>query len=91
MWKSADIEHRVFNPNRVPLFVKPAPISDQRRHYLASLKFEQIDARHATIKTAHSKTCKWLLNKCEYRGWLDGDKLSEHNGFLWIEGKLGTR
>jgi ankyrin repeat protein len=43
-----------------------------------------------TIKTAHAKTCRWLL-KCEqYLDWLDTTKLDEHHGFLWIKGKAGT-
>jgi hypothetical protein len=41
------------------------------------------------IKTAHAKTCTWLLHKSEYLDWLDNTKLSEHHGFLWIKGKPG--
>lgn len=63
---------------------------EQRRMLLESLRFNQIDARHMTIKNAHAKTCKWLSRKSEYRDWLDPAKLSEHNGFLWIKGKPGT-
>ncbi|KAK5191514.1 hypothetical protein LTR92_008687 [Exophiala xenobiotica] len=62
----------------------------QRRKYMEYLKFDQIDARHATIKTAHAKTCKWLLTRPEYRDWLDPTKSIEHSGFLWIKGKPGT-
>ena len=57
---------------------------------LCSLRFDQIDARHMTIKKAHAKTCKWLLKNSEYQDWLNDDKLSEHNGFIWIKGKPGT-
>jgi hypothetical protein len=64
--------------------------ADQRRSCLDSLRFEQIDARHATIKTAHTGTCTWLLNKSEYKNWLDFNKSSEHHGFLWIKGKPAT-
>jgi hypothetical protein len=43
-----------------------------------------------TIKTAHAKTCRWLL-KCEqYLDWLNTTKLDDHHGFLWIKGKAGT-
>ncbi|KAL2012474.1 hypothetical protein VTN00DRAFT_5192 [Thermoascus crustaceus] len=63
---------------------------DQRKVYLDSLKFDQIDARHATIKTAHAKTCRWLLSKGEYQDWLNVNKLPEHYGFLWIKGKPAT-
>jgi ankyrin repeat protein len=64
--------------------------ADQRQRILDCLRFDQIDARHTTIKTAHVKTCKWLLNKPEYRDWLDVNKISNHHGFLWIKGKPGT-
>lgn len=70
--------------------VEAALKAEQRQSYLESLKFGQIDARHATIKTAHAKTCRWLIDKCEYQEWLDTDKFSKHHGFLWIKGKPGT-
>ena len=73
-----------------PLCVRSVLNADQRQSYVNSLWFDQIDARHATIKTAHAKTCTWLLSKSEYQDWLDVNKISEHNGFLWIKGKPGT-
>jgi ankyrin repeat protein len=73
-----------------PLCVRSVLNADQRRSYVDSLWFDQIDARHATVKTAHAKTCTWLLSKSEYQDWLDVNKISEHNGFLWIKGKPGT-
>ncbi|KAH7398566.1 hypothetical protein BKA66DRAFT_391331, partial [Pyrenochaeta sp. MPI-SDFR-AT-0127] len=63
---------------------------EQKLMLLDSLRFDQIDARHMTIKSAHAKTCKWLLNSPEYLDWLDSTKLDEHHGFLWIKGKPGT-
>ncbi|KAJ4369531.1 hypothetical protein N0V86_009366 [Didymella sp. IMI 355093] len=61
-----------------------------RQCLLDSLRFDQIDARQMTIKTAHAKTCRWLL-KCEqYLDWLNRTKLDRHHGFLWIKGKAGT-
>ncbi|KAI1445813.1 hypothetical protein F5Y02DRAFT_426408 [Annulohypoxylon stygium] len=69
---------------------RPSLGKEQKRELLNSLKFDQIDARHMTIKNAHSKTCKWLLKKSEYREWLDRDKLNEHHGFLWVKGKPGA-
>jgi ankyrin repeat protein len=63
---------------------------DQRQKILDSLRFNQIDARHATIKIAHAKTCKWLLKECEYQDWLDDNKVCDHHGFLWIKGKPAT-
>jgi hypothetical protein len=63
---------------------------EQRRIFIDSLRFEQIDARQTTIKQAHIKTCKWLLKNEQYLDWLDVTKLDEHHGFLWIKGKAGT-
>ncbi|RYN99877.1 hypothetical protein AA0121_g13461, partial [Alternaria tenuissima] len=63
---------------------------EQRQNLLDSLRFEQIDARQMTIKTAHAKTCRWLLKSEQYLNWLDTAKVSEHHGFLWIKGKAGT-
>ncbi|KAL7948778.1 purine and uridine phosphorylase [Trichoderma barbatum] len=63
---------------------------EQIRALLESLRFDQIDARQMTIKTAHAKTCRWLLSKTEYLDWLDAIKVKEHHGFLWIKGKPGT-
>lgn len=68
-----------------------APLNDeQRQNLLEELRFEQIDARQMTIKTAHAKTCRWLLKSEQYLDWLSTRKLSEHHGFLWIKGKAGT-
>ncbi|KAH8766531.1 hypothetical protein BGZ57DRAFT_492627 [Hyaloscypha finlandica] len=69
---------------------KRAIDADQRQRILDCLRFDQIDTRHMTIKTAHAKTCKWLLNKPEYRDWLDVNEICNHHGFLWIRGKPGT-
>ena len=49
-----------------------------------------MDARYATIKTAHTRTCRWLLKEPKYRDWLDMNKTVEHHGFLWIRGKPGS-
>jgi len=61
-----------------------------RQVLLDALNFEQLDTRHATIKTAHAATCEWLLSKLEYTDWQDEEKLLEHHGFLWIKGKPGA-
>ncbi|KAF2684925.1 Pfs, NB-ARC and ankyrin domain protein, partial [Lentithecium fluviatile CBS 122367] len=63
---------------------------EQRQGLLESLRFKQIDARQMTIKTAHAKTCRWLLKNVQYLKWLDTTKLDEHHGFLWIKGNAGT-
>ena len=69
---------------------KRALDDEQRRFLLESLRFNQIDARQMTIKKAHAKTCKWLLERPEYLDWLNPIISSEHHGFLWIRGKPGT-
>lgn len=63
---------------------------NRRQLILDSMWFRAIDARYATIKPAHAKTCKWLLQRSEYRDWLDVDKISAHHGLLWIKGKPGS-
>ena len=55
-----------------------------------ALWFRAIDARYATIKAAHAKTCKWLLQRSEYQDWLDVAKISTHHGLFWIKGKPGS-
>jgi ankyrin repeat protein len=61
-----------------------------KKKLLDSLRFDQLDARQMTIRSAHLKTCKWLLRSSEYINWLDATKLIDHHGFLWIKGKPGT-
>ncbi|KAG9661092.1 purine and uridine phosphorylase, partial [Aureobasidium melanogenum] len=63
---------------------------DVRKIRLDALAFEQLDARHDTIKNAHAATCEWLLSKSEYLNWQSEDKVHEHHGFLWIKGKPGA-
>jgi hypothetical protein len=43
-----------------------------------------------TIKTAHAKTCRWLLKSEQYTSWVDTTKVGEHHGLLWIKGNAGT-
>jgi ankyrin repeat protein len=57
---------------------------------MESLRFAQINARHTTIKTAHAKTCTWILENRQYQDWMNIEKLDKHRGFLWIKGKAGT-
>ncbi|KAK3343473.1 hypothetical protein B0T25DRAFT_485826, partial [Lasiosphaeria hispida] len=68
----------------------PSLSDSQRAALLASLKFDQIDARQMSIRTAHSQTCKWLLKRPEYLDWLNAIKTPQHHGLLWIRGKPGT-
>ncbi|RYP75580.1 hypothetical protein DL771_002280 [Monosporascus sp. 5C6A] len=76
-------ENQVPNP-------RPSLTPEQRRQLRGSLRFDQIDARHMNIQSAHAKTCKWLRNKDEYLDWLSPSKFSDHHGFLWVKGKPGT-
>jgi hypothetical protein len=52
---------------------------ERKQELLNSLKFDQIDARQMTIKTAHDKTCKWLLTAPQYVDWLEHSQLDEHH------------
>ena len=70
--------------------MKGEPTDTGRQRILDSMWFRAIDARYATIKPAHAKTCKWLLQRSEYRDWLDVAKISAHHGLLWIKGKPGS-
>ncbi|KAM0452050.1 hypothetical protein ACHAPV_009674 [Trichoderma viride] len=68
----------------------PASLQSRAEAVLGSLTFEQIDSRHATIKTQHSKTCQWLLGHPKYVEWLEPIHFTSHHGFLWINGKPGA-
>ncbi|GJP98531.1 ankyrin repeat domain-containing protein 50 [Aspergillus niger] len=61
-----------------------------RASMMDALRFDQLESRQATIKPAHAKTCKWLLEKQEYVDWLDSKLFPEHCGLLWIKGKAGS-
>jgi hypothetical protein len=68
--------------NRRPELGRLVLTKEQKRDLLRSLNFDQINAREMTIRTAHTKTCKWLLKNSEYLNWLDAGRLNEHHGFL---------
>ncbi|RMZ43261.1 hypothetical protein AFCA_009316 [Aspergillus flavus] len=61
-----------------------------QKMYLESLRFEQIDSRHRTIRMAHAKTCQWLLSCQEYKDWINPGLTGRHHGIFWIKGKPGT-
>ncbi|KAL5591167.1 hypothetical protein FOBRF1_014724 [Fusarium oxysporum] len=71
-------------------FPEQADLDNHRLQLMESLRFEQIDSRKATIKTAYSKTCSWFLKHRNYLEWLNLEKHSQHHGFLWIRGKPGA-
>ncbi|KAL4756266.1 uncharacterized protein BDW70DRAFT_166334 [Aspergillus foveolatus] len=63
---------------------------ERRQRLLESLRFDQIDSRKLTIKSAHAKTCRWFLSHPDYEAWLDPEQLKQNHGFLWISGKPGA-
>ncbi|KAI0205233.1 hypothetical protein F4808DRAFT_277961 [Astrocystis sublimbata] len=63
---------------------------ERHRLLMDSLSFEKINARHEDIKSAHGKTCAWLLSHPNYIGWSSPAEFSQHHGFLWIRGKPGA-
>ncbi|KAK6525990.1 hypothetical protein TWF281_011033 [Arthrobotrys megalospora] len=66
------------------------PPQNHRVRLLDSLRYEQIDSRKLTIKSAYAKTCRWFLNHPDYQAWLNPERLAETRGFLWIRGKPGA-
>ncbi|KAK4214539.1 hypothetical protein QBC37DRAFT_148617 [Rhypophila decipiens] len=66
------------------------PEEQKQNPFLESLKFNQIDSRQSSIRNAHTKTCKWVLDNLKYKDWLDSGKLSKHCGFIWFQGKPGA-
>ncbi|KAJ3545042.1 hypothetical protein NM208_g2710 [Fusarium decemcellulare] len=86
-----DHDNQILRPSPDEAQAAPKPLDgEQKQALLESLRFDQIDSRHETIRKAHAKTCKWLLRKSEYLDWLDSNKLDDHHGFLWIKGKPGA-
>ncbi len=76
--------------NSIPSTRQSSLTKEQKQQLQDSLGFDQIDARHMTIKRAHARTCKWLKTNNEYLDWLNPDKIVEHHGFLWVKGNPGT-
>ncbi|KAH6645094.1 ankyrin repeat-containing domain protein, partial [Truncatella angustata] len=64
--------------------------NDHRRSLLETLRFDQIDARHLSIKNAHATTCRWFLQTPIYKTWEEKDPEHNGNNFLWIKGKPGA-
>jgi hypothetical protein len=64
--------------------------AEARQALIELLRFDQIDARLLTLKSAQVRTCQWFLQKPEYIDWMSPEKLPEHHGFLWVKGKPGA-
>jgi hypothetical protein len=56
--------------------------TEERKVFLNSLSFRQIDARLLNIRKAHDRTCNWLFKQPEYKQWLNYDLTDNHHGFL---------
>lgn len=65
-------------------------IEERRKVLMTSLAFDQMDARHSTIKDAQRSTCRWLLEHPTYTAWTDPDKPPRDRDILWINGKPGA-
>ncbi|KAK3348763.1 ankyrin repeat-containing domain protein [Lasiosphaeria hispida] len=72
----------------------PPPVDklsrEQKKRLVELLRFDQIDARLMTLKTAKAKTCSWFLKTPECLDWQNAKKMQDHAGFLWIKGKAGA-
>lgn len=66
---------------------RPSYDSAESSEAFDSLKFEQMNDRYFNISPACTKTCQWLFGRETYRDWVNRDKRSDNNGFLWIKGK----
>jgi hypothetical protein len=60
-----------------------------RQAIFESLRFDQIDSRHQSIKRAYINTCEWFLRTERYKQWEEMGFLHGNN-FLWIKGKPGA-
>ena len=69
---------------------KPTLSKEQQNTLIEYLLFHAIDSRYLTVKAAHAKTCRWLLQEPKYKDWLDASKVLSYHGLLWIKGKPGS-
>ncbi|KAL3293895.1 Pfs NACHT and Ankyrin domain protein [Colletotrichum asianum] len=81
---SSEVRERLELPSRT------GPPDGRCQQLLELLNFDQKDSRQSSIKTAHAKTCRWLLTHADYEAWLNPERLIQHHGFLWIRGKPGA-
>ncbi|ETS77174.1 hypothetical protein PFICI_11048 [Pestalotiopsis fici W106-1] len=72
------------------LSLQQSTATDPRRTLLDSLEFEQIDARHQSIRKEHVNTCRWFLSTEQYRQWEERWGSPQRENFLWIRGKPGA-
>ena len=81
----------IYHGAAVPASASRSPEPTAIETALESLMFEEMDARYLTIDASLTpSSCRWLLEREEYKKWQDVGCLSEHHGFLWIKGKAGA-
>jgi ankyrin repeat protein len=81
----------IYHGAAVPASASRSPEPTAIEAALESLIFEEMDARYLTIDASLTpSSCRWLLEREEYKKWQDVGALSEHHGFLWIKGKAGA-
>ncbi|KAK8081363.1 hypothetical protein PG996_000144 [Apiospora saccharicola] len=66
------------------------PEEKHRQSLLASLRFDQMDARYWNIRNANTETCEWILQNRQYLSWSEDNSEHTHGRFLWIKGKPGA-
>ncbi|OJD23335.1 hypothetical protein ACJ73_05314 [Blastomyces percursus] len=54
------------------------------------LPFDGIDLRLSSLGLKEGKTCKWFLDQDNYKSWRNKERMEEHNGIIWIQGKPGA-
>ncbi|PSK60658.1 hypothetical protein B9Z65_808 [Elsinoe australis] len=74
----------------VNIYQRREEIVDKRQSYLDSLSFTQQGSREATIRTALTETCKWMLQRDDYTSWLQPNDDEDDHKLLWIKGKPAT-
>jgi ankyrin repeat protein len=62
----------------------------QYKAFKDSLYFAHIFSRRDTIKAAHAKTCRWILEDPRFEKWNVSRENCHQHGFLWIAGKPGA-
>jgi hypothetical protein len=61
-----------------------------KQSLIDQLYFTKIDERLISLTAAQGITCRWFLDKPEYKSWHDVAQQPDHGGFLWIKGHPGT-
>lgn len=62
----------------------------EREELIKCLRFPQLDARLSNLRAAEYHTCSWIVERKDYKQWLESDNLKACDGFFWIKGNPGT-